>query len=440
MKQKNYGVMKYSTRPTSKHYAKYLSDIFNLNTTDRVQRAFAEVDPSRHLSEIDIKAVRGIFIEQQLNAHGRQRLCPEYDLSLFQGCDTLKAICERYIDIQDRLHKNAREAYKEYQNDSNNDEKWGKYTQANTQRNDFENQNYDMATKYRDVKSQQPRKQQQANQDSPKPRKQETQAQRDMRKEAHDKWLQENGQDLSQYVRDSVDSDFVKSQVDKIDEHEQRANGMQACHATLPPQYETNEQGAYECNELSSTLSRILEDIVGQSEVRSMERGYNRPARASHFIKGAFLPSYKANKPRKRPAFFIDASGSMEDRRGKFNCVSSAIGGFLWTQHRKISELRPRYFAFTSGYEVEEFDIKQVLPRAWGGTDIRFLSAIRDNEKSIVITDACFSGRDLAMLRIWAERHPHAEVHWIVNYKESFEDLKKMLKGLKNQKVYYTMF
>ena len=198
--------------------------------------------------------------------------------------------------------------------------------------------------------------------------------------------------------------------------------------------------GEYVNIPLNRTLKKILDTILGQAEIRAQERGFNRPSRFSHFVKNCFLPVYRCNKPRKVPAFYIDASGSMRYERGEFRCITSAIGTFLRAQHRRISELRPKYYAFNGGENALRFDIKKEIPVAEGGTSIGFVANLKSTENNVVITDACFEYYELGQLRLWAMGHQNTQVSWIVNRQETAEKLKLALSGAKNQKVYYTDF
>ena len=191
--------------------------------------------------------------------------------------------------------------------------------------------------------------------------------------------------------------------------------------------------GEYKNIPLAKKLQEILDKIIGQSEIRAQERGFNRPSRFSHFVKNCFLPVYRCNKPRKRPAFYVDASGSMGGR-------TIAIGAFLRVNHRRISELRPKYYAFTSTDYALEFDVKKELPCACGGTSVGFIANIKEKENNVVITDAEFTYSDLALIRMWAIDHPKAQVNWIINNDSGLDGLKTALIGLNNHVVHYINF
>lgn len=448
--KKNYGVMRYSTRPTSKHYAEYLADIFDLRTDSRVKKKINTKIPDSlgHMRERIANAVRGVFIEKQLLKHGRKRLCKDFDLTPFEDCETLQEIADRMIEIQEKAQGNHDNAWHDYQNakkKENNQKEtskaYDKYSKYGEQLDKLIKELVELTRAYKDVIN--PSKRTNPNYEpldtSTPPQSDETEGQKLARMIRRELWKKD--QSVPAYIRELVEDEDTQDMFQEIENtKDPRERNMPAGHSRTPPKLEFDEQGGIVHDDLNKVLSKILDDIVGQSEVRAMERGYNRPSRFGHFIKGAFLPVYKANKQHKRPAFYIDSSGSMEGKRGRYPCVSSAVAGFLRSRHRKLSELRPRYYSFTAYHTVEKFDIMTQLPMAWGGTSVDFLSALRDNEKSIIITDAEFGSRDFAVLRVWAEHHPNAEVNWIVNQRDTYNSLKQTLKGLGKHRVWYTMF
>lgn len=448
--KKNYGVMRYSTRPTSKHYAEYLADIFDLRTDSRVKKKIniSVSSPVKYMQERIANAVRGVFLEKQLLKHGRKRLCEGFDLTPFKDCETLQEIADRMIEIQEKAetaHDNAWQDFKNAQKKENNQketsEAYDKYSKCGEQLDKLVKEKVDLGRAYKDVFNASKRTSPNYGQldTSTPPKSDETEGQKLARMIRREQWSKD--QSVPAYIRELAEDEDTQDMFQEIENtNAPREQPLPAGRSLTPPKLEFDEQGGIVHDDLNKVLSKILDDIVGQSEVRAMERGYNRPSRFGHFIKGAFLPVYKANKQHKRPAFYIDTSGSMEGKRGRYPCASSAVAGFLRSRHRKLSELRPRYYSFTSYHTVEKFDIMTQLPRACGGTSVDFLSALRDNEKSIIITDAEFDSRDFAVLRVWAEHHPNAEVNWIVNQRDTYNSLKQTLKGLGKHRVWYTMF
>lgn len=197
---------------------------------------------------------------------------------------------------------------------------------------------------------------------------------------------------------------------------------------------------------LNKKLKKIIESILGDVEIRSTERTFSRPSRCAHFIKNAFLPVYKKNKPRKKPLFFIDSSGSMylsEHQREKqgipFNSKTAMIAAFLRDNNRKISELHPKYFHFNS-CPAEEFNIKDLLPTANGGNNMLFLKAMQDKCANIVFTDGGFDTSDYGVLKRWVEKHPNMDVHWICNDRDMISVLKEACGKYKTHQVHYCAF
>lgn len=197
---------------------------------------------------------------------------------------------------------------------------------------------------------------------------------------------------------------------------------------------------------LNKELKKIIESILGDVEIRSTERTFSRPSRCAHFIKNAFLPVYKKNKPRKQPLFFIDSSGSMylgESKKEKagipFKSKTAMIAAFLRDNNRKISELHPRYFHFNA-CPAEEFDIKGLLPTARGGNNMLFLKTMDDKCTNIVFTDGGFDDQDYNLLKRWVEKHPNMNVHWVCNDTYMIDELKRACGKYKSHQVHYCAF
>lgn len=436
MTRKNYGIMGYTRNhknPSPQNSVRYLADLFDIKENTKIEKILEsefnikDVYEKRDTAE----TVKSVFLEKQLEKHNRKRLCPDLDLTPYTD-NTIRGIIKNYFQERDRVQKN-----RENSTDKTADEQM----KANNEYWGFHNKNSEVKERYRKVLKSQTK--QQKTPTAPQNGQGSALTQADINKmvaELKQSKLPDDYEYLGKYVQD----EYVQEQVKDIEKHAQRGNTvvpMQGCgRDRVMAKLKQDKQGKYESVGLHKALTKILDDILGQTEIRSVERGYNRPSRFSHFAKGCFLPVYKSNKPRKRPAFFIDSSGSMGQTRGKFSCITSAIGAFLRIHHRQISELRPKYYAFASSFEVREIDIKNQLPYANGGTSTRFLCNVKNNEKSIIITDAEFDNCELAELRLWATNHRTADIHWITNQEYGAKRLRAALTGFGNQKVHYAEF
>ena len=433
MTRKNYGIMGYTKNhknPSTNSSVKYLADLFDIKDNTKIEQILEKEFniKDNYEKEMVAETVKSVFLEKQLEKHNRARLCPEVNLTPYTD-STIRGIIKTYFQERDRVSENR----KNYENKTADEQ-----IKANNEYWGFHNKNQEAREKYNKVLKQNKKQQQKSSTNN---NQQPALTQADL-----NKMVAESKQSLPddmQFLESCLDDDYIQQAVQDIESHAGRetvfpmqGQGRNEIMARL----KTDKQGKYESVGLHKALTKILDDILGQTEIRSVERGYNRPSRFSHFVKGCFLPVYKSNKPRKRPAFFIDSSGSMSIRRGHFGCITSAIGAFLRVHHRRISELRPKYYSFTGGFDVKEIDIKNQLPVACGGTSTRFLCNVNDKEKSIIITDAEFENYELAELRLWATNHRTADIHWITNNKIHAERLRGALTGFGNQKVHYAEF
>lgn len=466
MPVKNYGILNYgrtARNPKPKTAVKYLAKMFDLETTDRVKKVLESLPEIQEIQDklgrgcvADMaEMIRAIFLERQLIEHGRDRLTANYDLSDYQSntlADIARTFCVKKMQEQEQMDS----AYQaSYQSDHTGApfEHYKEIRQryhAQARADDEMRNNY--KTSLKKSMNGHPRAKRINNPYKKKPNDpQKKVSQReiaDIAGKAVEKMLNdtkhEKNQGLVDDIKDCIGTLFAQSQYKAIrtmqandnTEHDNVRYGVGAESVML--QYR-DRTGEYKNLPLQNTLKRILDEIIGQAEIRSAERGFNRPSRFSHFIKGCFLPVYRCNKPRRRPVFYIDASGSMQENRGHFNCITSAVSAFLYSQHRRISEMRPKYYAFRANM-AERFDIAKVLPTADGGTNLQFLANVNPKDNNIVITDACFTHMDLAVIRLWAQDNPNAIVHWIVNDETMHSQLKTTLVGFPNQKTYYTKF
>ena len=437
MAKKNYGIYNYSknrAHPTAEDSAKYLAEIFDVKDTTKIKKILREYGYNDEFGSIEYSAgyVRTIFLEKQLIKHGRKRLAPKVDLSLFEGT-TLRSIAKSFVEMSNNLQKGLSES---------DDVK------RNQAQKTFENTVYPLASAATSF-----RRSLNAPLINKKPAAQKKGAQKKITQEELNKIANVSKAQLpdtkfGKEIAREMSEGYVQRSVEEIENEHKK--GRKTCQMNNGGASEAAEEaaekmrtditGKYKSVGLSRTLSKVLDNIIGQAEKRSLERGFNRPSRFGHFVKNCFLPVYRCNKPHKRPAFYIDSSGSMQSRRGDFNCVTSAIAAFLRTNHRKISELRPKYFAFDSKPWVYEFNVLKQLPVACGGTSLEFIANIDDKEKSIIITDAEFCYSELAQLRLWAANHKSADIHWVTNDEHNAEGLRTALMGFPNQKVYYAEF
>ena len=433
MASKNYGMLNYTRNynsPRAKDSAKYLADIFEMNDTQRVEKIFAEElkrsRPIRQYTDYDIqrahRAIRGIFIEKQLLKHGRERLTSSAVIDKYNS-SSIRGIAKEYISLR-----------------------------KSTDRSQFENEHGQFASDFeRALPST-------AQQDQPETKSRQSKAA--TKKQVADiaKRAANGGQrPLSKDLQDNLKKQDTKSAYKFMEEAKTAGRSEKAysqthyaersaAYSQELPKIKQDITGNYVNIPLHKQLKKILDDVIGQAEIRAQERGFNRPSRFGHFVKNCFLPVYRCNKPRKRPAFYIDASSSMtyhsepEELTGGFSCKTSAITAFLRANHRRISELRPVYYAFASLSQAMKFDILKETPHASGGTNIEFLANVNEKDNTVIITDAEFMPREYAVARMWATAHPNAVVHWIVNNTQCYSRLKEALSGMKSQKVYYIPF
>lgn len=437
--------MKYTRQhknPNTKNSVRYLAEMFDLCDTDRVVDIIKnnEINCKGINTDNLAKIVRAIFLEKQLSKHNRQRINEKYSLDGING-NTIEQIAHDFVKRVDDMYNAKQNATPEQQQ------------QASNAFYSFMNQSDDLADEYKkalkdknkqsDIKGSYKYKGRPLTPATPKPRNVNPKELTKELAEVAKKVFQDTS---CQYIADVMGQSFIKDMYCDMVKSEINGSTVEGYHGLHAGTDETiarlnkDAQGTYHHKELSRRLSAILDEIIGQSEIRAQERGFNRPSRFSHFVKDCFLPVYRCNKPRKRPAFYIDASGSMDDSRGAFPCVTSAIAGFLRTQDRRISELRPKYFAFTGAPYAMSFDIKKMLPMAHGGTSLKFLSALDVRDNNVIITDAQFSATDLAMLRFWAQDHPKTHVNWICNNVHTKSQLENVLRGIGTHKVHYTWF
>lgn len=437
MTSKNYGIMKYTKnheKPNPSASVKYLAELFELNDTSRIRKYYDEElkncdyynGVNENTIQTDLELIRSIFLEKQLKKHYRNPFDKKVDLSDYKS-DTLKGITKEYLQQKEKYSKESDKLYKDWQKSSKKDseKKRGKYIKHYESHREKENQIWQSATNMTNILKEE------LSTNAPKIKKPDT----------------ELKQYYAKQINASANNESNKAVVnemnyrERIGQTEQNLQGYMSVSAGgCESKLKKDITGEYVNIPLNRTLKKILDTILGQAEIRAQERGFNRPSRFSHFVKNCFLPVYRCNKPRKVPAFYIDASGSMIYERGEFRCITSAIGTFLRAQHRRISELRPKYYAFNGAPNALRFDIKKEIPIAEGGTSIGFVANLKSTENNVVITDACFEYYELGQLRLWAMGHQNTQVSWIVNRQETAEKLKLALSGAKNQKVYYTDF
>lgn len=446
---KNYGIFDYKKKnPVMQDYRAYIADMFNLRTTDRAQKILDKITANKKVDWLNggvatqycvegdipkqiISKANSIFIDKQMQKHNRETLLPTQELDKYGTTlsDIVQTIFSEYESKLSDNFNRARDLSKKLSQAIKQDN-GNKSPQTQTMReelNKLYNDLYNTSCNFRDgarpaIYDNRGIQETFDNQQFVKKTKIRIS---DTQLENTELIQYDNVEHKSQEVKDyNEDYDYNKTEpVLKVKDNNK-----------------TDKQGKHKDIELNKTLKKILDSILGDMEMRSTERGYSRPHRASHFIKNCFLPVYKSNKHRKRPAFFIDASGSMMQRRGDFNCITSAIAGFLRNNHRIISELHPRYYQFTGREYAYSFDIIRQTPFAHGGTSIRFVKNIDPKDLSVVITDGNFEHYEFAMLRKWALYNKNAVVHWVVNQKTTYRDLQNCLKGCKNQTVHYTGF
>lgn len=437
MTSKNYGIMKYTKnheKPNPSASVKYLAELFELNDTSRIRKYYDEElkncdyykGLNEHTIQTDLELIRSIFLEKQLKKHYRNPFDKNVDLSDYKS-DTLKGITKEYLQQKDKYSKESDKLYKDWQKSSKKDseKKREKYIKHYETHHEKENQIWQSATNMTNILKEE------LSTNAPKIKKPDS----------------ELKQYYAKQINAHANSESNKAIVnemnyrERIGQTEQNLQGYMSVSAGgCESKLKKDITGEYVNIPLNRTLKKILDTILGQAEIRAQERGFSRPSRFSHFVKNCFLPVYRCNKPRKVPAFYIDASGSMRHERGGFKCITSAIGTFLRAQHRRISELRPKYYAFNGTPNALRFDIKKEIPIADGGTSIGFVANLKSTENNVVITDACFEYYELGQLRLWAMGHQNTQVSWIVNRQETAEKLKLALSGAKNQKVYYTDF
>ena len=431
--------MKYTKnheKPSPSASVKYLAELFELNDTSRIRKYYNEElkncdyynknGLNEHTIQKDLEVIRGIFLEKQLKKHFRNPFDKNVDLSEYKS-DTLKGITKEYLQQQEKHYKESDKLYNDWQNSSkkDNEKKRNKYVEHYESHQKKENPIRNSADNIRKIlKEELP-----AN--TPKIKKPDTELKQYYAKQINAQAKNENNKNI-------VNDMNIREKHGQTETSLPNFMGMSASGCDL--KLTKDITGEYVNIPLNRTLKKILDTILGQAEIRAQERGFNRPSRFSHFVKNCFLPVYRCNKPRKVPAFYIDASGSMKHSRGEFSCITSAIGAFLRAQHRRISELRPKYYAFNHDLRALKFDITKEVPIAEGGTSIGFVANLKSTENNVVITDACFEYYELAQLRLWALGHPKTQVSWIVNRQDTAEKLRLALSGAKNQTVYFTDF
>lgn len=444
--KKNYGIMKYTRaykKPSAKASAQYLADMFDLYDTARIEPIYdvaikdcKEYVPSEYDRNSDLDAIRGIFLEKQLKKHGRDRLTAETIIDDYKS-DDIAGITQEYLAQKDKLRKDARETCQKYDEvplgDTNASALAEAYAKACKAETKYYQQCVNISDAYGKIfnPTTTPKKVPKA----PKAPKNMVEKIRPVAKQAR---LDNVNTSLADSINRNINDDYtqnvyatMKNQELKNNTSAELWNGV-STEKTMA-KLERGTVGEYKNIPLAKKLQEILDKIIGQSEIRAQERGFNRPSRFSHFVKNCFLPVYRCNKPRKRPAFYVDASGSMGGR-------TVAIGAFLRANHRRISELRPKYYAFAGVDYALEFDVKKELPRACGGTSVSFIANIKEKENNVVITDAEFAYNDLALIRMWAIDHPKAQVNWIINNYSGLDGLKTALTGLNNHAIHYINF
>lgn len=440
--KKNYGIMKYTRahkKPSAKASAQYLADMFDLYDTARIESIYdAEIKnckayvPFAADKVLDLDAIRGIFLEKQLKKHGRDRLTAETIIDDYKS-DDIVGITQEYLAQKDKLRKDVLEKYQKYNAAPDNGSAQHKaYAKAcRTEAKHGQHCKNVLIAYDKIFNPTTPKKVPKA----PMAPKKIVEKIRHVAKQAK---LDDVNTSLASYINRNINNDWTQRTYATMKNQELRNDtsadiGHGVSTEKTMANLERGIVGEYKNIPLAKKLQEILDKIIGQSEIRAQERGFNRPSRFSHFVKDCFLPVYRCNKPRKRPAFYVDASGSMGSR-------TVAIGAFLRANHRRISELRPKYYAFTGADYALEFDIKKELPCAGGGTSVSFIANIKEKENNVVITDAEFTYQDLALIRMWAIDHPKAQVNWIGNSKDCLNALKTALVGLNNHVIHYINF
>ena len=444
--KKNYGIMKYTRKhknPSAKASAQYLADMFDLYDTARIESIYdvkikdcKEYVPSDYDKNSDLGAIRGIFLEKQLKKHGRDRLTTETIIDDYKS-DDIAGITQEYLAQKDKLRKDSRETRQKYDEvplgDTNASALAAAYAKACRAETKYDQQCVNISDAYGKIFK--PTTTHKKAPKAPAAPKNMVEKIRPVAKQAR---LDDVNTSLAYSINRNINDNYtqqtyatMKNQEMNNDTSTELWNGV-STEKTMA-KLERGTVGEYKNIPLAKKLQEILDKIIGQSEIRAQERGFNRPSRFSHFVKNCFLPVYRCNKPRKRPAFYVDASGSMGGR-------TVAIGAFLRANHRRISELRPKYYAFASADYALEFDVKKELPRACGGTSVGFIANIKEKENNVVITDAEFTYSDLALIRMWAIDHPKAQVNWIINNVSGLDGLKTALIGLNNHAIHYINF
>lgn len=398
IKAKNYGVFKYSKRPTAKHYRAFITEMFGIESTEQIEKVIkkhAPNVPAEMAESADfLHAVKAIFIEKQLEKHHRATTIP--------GLDKYPATISGIAQVIAPMYDN-----KDF------------YNKMNELQNQKWNAKDDKELSKIHAKMDELR-----------------QKQREKQFELHN---------IEQVSRETDRTIIKQRQAERKAQPEQGEPQQQQQHARKKHAYTgahnttVGAQGVYELPNLSKKLKKILDEILGDIEIRATERTFNRPSRCAHFIQNAFLPAYKGNKPRLQPCFYIDSSGSMDSSRPPYKSITECVAAFLGMNHRRISELHPRYYHFNCDSFGYEFNPKEQLPVASGGTTMGFLKSIDRRKLNVVITDGGFGYDDFNKLEKFCQAYPNCKIVWICNVSWACEQIESRIKGSK-QKVVYTDF
>ena len=400
IKAKNYGVFKYSKRPTVKHYRAFITEMFGIEDIDQIRKIIekhAPDVPAQILYSTEfLHAVKAVFIEKQLEKHHRE--------TTISGLEKYPATISGIAQIMAQKYDNT----------------------------DYMNKLQDLYSKQSNTTTGSP----------------ESKKLQDEIGELRRQQLEKNNE-LSDIEKISMETDKVIAKKKRDEQKAQSATQQQVAPQQQQGQKKNSytgahnktvgAQGIYELPDLSKRLKNILDEILGDIEIRATERTFNRPSRCAHFIKNAFLPAYKGNKPRLQPCFYIDSSGSMDNRRQPYESITECVAAFLGMNHRRISELHPRYYHFNCDSFGYEFNPKEQLPIADGGTTMRFLKSIDRRKLNVVITDGGFGWSDFNNLGEFCQANPNCKIVWICNDLWACDQIKKKIVGSK-QKVVYTDF
>ena len=129
----------------------------------------------------------------------------------------------------------------------------------------------------------------------------------------------------------------------------------------------------------------------------------------------------------------------MACKRQPYESITECVAAFLGMNHRRISELHPRYYHFNCDSFGYEFNPKEQLPIARGGTTMGFLKSIDRRKLNVVITDGGFGWSDFNNLGEFCQANPNCKIVWLCNDYWACKEIEKKIVGSK-QKVVYTDF